>query len=98
MLKANTTHALSVKTEEKLIFDVAIVDRGNHIVKGSVESEIKGLAPIRDNQEIQDVINGCTTLIFNIYSFTVSQQLVISPRLINDSIYISTADSEQSSY
>ena len=87
---------VSVKTEEKLVFDVAIVDRGNHIVKGYIESEIRGSAPVRDDQKIQDVRNGCTTLIFNIYSFAVSQQLVMSPWLKDDSIYISTAGSERS--
>ena len=62
---------MSVKTEVKLVFDVAIVDRGNHIVKGYVESEIRGSAPVCDDQKIQDVRNGCTTLVFNIYSFNV---------------------------
>ena len=85
MFKANT---ICIKTEEKLVFDVAIVDRGNHIVKGYVESKIRGSAPVRDDQKIQDVRNGCTTLVFNIYSFAVSQQLVMSPQLKNDSIYI----------
>ena len=86
----------SVKTEEKLVLYVATVDRGNHIVNSSIESEIRGTASVRDDQRIQDVRNGCTTLIFNIYSFEVSQQLVMSPRLEKNSIYISTAGSERS--
>ena len=87
---------INIKTGDKLILYVAIADRGNHIVSGSIKSEIRGSAPIREDQKIQDVINGCTALVFNIYSFEVSQQLIMSPKLNNDSIYISTAGSERS--
>ena len=74
---------INIKTGEKLVLDVAIADRGNHIdnVYGSIVSEIRGSAQIRDDQKIQEVINGCTALVFNIYSFEASQQLVMSPRL-----------------
>ena len=85
---------INIKTGEKLILDIAIVDRGYHIVSGSIKSEIRGSAPVRDDQRIQDVINGCTALVFNIYSFEASQQLIMSPKLKNDST--STADSERS--
>ena len=70
---------INIKTGEKLILDVAIVDRGNHIVSGSIESEIRGSTTIRDDQKIQDVTNGCTASIFNIYSFEASQQLIMLP-------------------
>ena len=47
------------------------------------------MAKIRDDQKIQDVQNGCTTIVFNIYSFeVVSQQSIISPKLKNESIYV----------
>ena len=63
---------MNIKTGKKLTLDVAIADRGNHIVNGSIVSEIRnGLAKIRDDQKIQDVQNGCTTIVFNIYSFEV---------------------------
>ena len=86
---------INIKTGEKLILDVAITDRGNHIVSGSIESEIRGSTTIRDDQKMQDVTNGCTASIFNIYSFEASQQLIMSPQLKSDSIYISTAASER---
>ena len=57
---------MNIKTGVKLVLDVAIVDRGNHIVYGLIVSEIRGSAQIRDDQKIQDVMDGCTTLIFNI--------------------------------
>ena len=65
------------------------------IVSGSVESEIRGSASVRDDQMIQDVRNGCTALVFNIYSFKASQQLVMLPRHNNDSMHVSTAGSER---
>jgi predicted outer membrane repeat protein len=86
---------IDIKTGERLIIDVTVADRENHIVSSSVESEIRGSASVRDDQKIQDVRNGCTDLVFNIYSFEASQQLVMSPRLKNDSIHISTAGSER---
>ena len=70
---------INIKTGEKLILDVAIADRGNHIVSGSIESEIRGSTTIRDDQKIQDATNGCTVSIFNIYSFEASRQLIMSP-------------------
>ena len=57
---------IDIKTGEKLIIDVAIVDRRNHLVSGSIESEIRGSASVRDDQKFQDVINGCTPLVFNV--------------------------------
>ena len=60
---------IDIKTREKLILDIAIVDRGNHIVNGSIESEIRGSVLIREDQKIQDEINSCAALIFDIYSF-----------------------------
>ena len=70
---------IDFKTGEKLILDVAIADRGNHIVNGSIESEIRGSVLIRDDQKIQEVLLDCIALIFNIYSFEASQQLIMSP-------------------
>ena len=67
--------------------DVAIADRGNYAVNGSIESEISGSVPIRVDEKIQDVINGCTPLVFSIIFFLeTSQQLILSPQLKNDSI------------
>ena len=57
------------------------------MVNGSIVSEIRGHILICDNQKIQDAINGCTPLVFNIYSFEASQQLVMLPKLKKDSIY-----------
>ena len=87
--------SIDIKIGESLIIEAAIADRGNHIVSGFIESEIRESASVRDDQMIQDVRNGCTDLLFYIYSFEVSQQLVMSPRLNNDSIHISTAGSER---
>ena len=80
---------IDIKTGEKLIIDVAIVDKGNHAVNGSIISEIRGHVLIRDDQTIQDVteLNGCTPLIINIYSFQISQQLILSPKLDTGSIH-----------
>ena len=87
---------IDIKTGEKLILDIAIADRGNHAVNGTVKSEIRGsISLIRDDQKIQDVINDCTPLIFNIYSFKASQQLIMSPQLEKDSMYISSKRSIQ---
>ena len=66
-------------------------------MNGSIKSEIRGLAQIRDDQRIQNEIKGCTPLIFNIYSFKASQQLIISPQPKNDSmIHITTESSKKS--
>ena len=78
---------IDIKTGEKLLIDVAIADRGNHWVNGSIVSAIRGHVLIRDDQKTQDVINGCTPLAFNVYSFEVSQQLIMIPLLKNDSSY-----------
>ena len=79
---------MNVKPGEKIILHVAIADRGNHIVSGSIVSEISGSMQIRDDQKIQNVTNGCTPLIFNIiYSIETSQQLIMSPQLKKDSIH-----------
>ena len=60
-------HSLTSKQEKKkqLIIEVAIVNRGNHMVNGFIVSEIRGHALIRDDQTIQAVteFNGCTPLI-----------------------------------
>ena len=37
--------------------------------------------------KIQDVMNGCTPLVFSIYSFDMSQELIMLPQLKQDSIY-----------
>ena len=86
---------INIKTGERLIIEAAIADRGNHIVSGSIESEIRGSASVRDDQMTQDVRNGCTALFFNIYSFEASQRLVMLPRLNNDSMHVSTVGSER---
>ena len=87
--------SIDIKTGERLIIEAAIADRRNHIVSGSVDSEIRGSASVRDYQMTQYVRNGCTALVFNIYSFEVSQQLVMLPRVNNDSMHVSTAGSER---
>ena len=79
---------INIKTGEKLILDVAIADGRNHIISGSIKSEIRGSAPFRDDQKMQEALNGCTTLVFNIYSFEASQRLIMLPQLKGDSIYI----------
>ena len=86
---------INVKTGERFIIEAAIADRGNRIVSSSIESGIRGSASVRKDQMTQDVRNGCTVFIFNIYSFEASQQLIMSPRLNSDSIHISTACSER---
>ena len=78
---------INIKPGEKLIIEVAIVDRRNHAVSGFIKSEISGSVQIRDDQKIQAVVYGCTSLSFNIiYSFEASQQLIMSP-LIKNRIY-----------
>ena len=79
---------MNLKTGEKLILYVAIADRGNHIVSGSVVSKIGGSMQIRDDQKIQNVTDGCTPLLFNIiYSIEASQQLTMLPKLNEGSIH-----------
>ena len=86
---------IDIKPGKKIILDVAIVDRGNHATEGSIESQIRGSVLIRDDQKIQKVLNGCTHLIFNIYSYEVSLQLIMSPLLEKDSIYAITESSKR---
>ena len=66
----NGYHLWTSKTEEKVILDVAIVDVGNNLVTGSIQTEIRGTGlTIHDEQKII----GCTPLIFNMHSFEASQ-------------------------
>ena len=78
---------IDIKTGEKLILNVVIADRGNHIVNGSIKSEVRGHVLIRDDQKIQDVTNGCTP---------ASQQLIMSPQLEIDNVHMTTESSERS--
>ena len=88
---------IDIKTGEKLTLDVAIADRGNHPVNGSIVSVITGHVQIRDDQKMQNVKNACTSLIFNIiYSFEASQQIIMSPQLKNNSMYITKESSKRS--
>ena len=60
-------------------------------------SEINGHVQIRDDQRTQNVKYGCTPLIFSIiYSFDASQQMIMSPQLINNSRYITMGKSKRS--
>ena len=86
----------NIKTGETLIIDMAIVDRRNHTTNGFIKSEMRGSALIRNDQSTQEVLNGCTALIFNIYSFEASQQLFLTPKLKDDSTHIVTAGFERS--
>jgi predicted outer membrane repeat protein len=88
---------IDIKSRDKITLDVAIVDQGNNPVDGSIKSEIRGHVLIRDDQKFHSVINGCTPIIFDIYSFKYSQQLIISPwfeQYIN-SLYIVTENSKR---
>jgi predicted outer membrane repeat protein len=79
---------IDIKTGEKIMLDVAIVNVVSlrQPIYGSIESEIRGHILIRDDQKFQNVMNGCTPIIFDIYSLTYSQQLIISPWFEDDSI------------
>ena len=67
-----------LKTGEKFSVTVAIVDRRNYFVNGSVQSRMQvGLLPA--NQRNQSTTNGCTHLYFNLYSNIAHQQLIMSP-------------------
>ena len=83
---------IDIKTGEKLVLDIVIVDRGIHTVNGSIKSKIIGSVLSRDDQKIQDV-NGCTPLIFDIYSSKASLQLIMSPQL---EMYTSTVSPKRS--
>ena len=67
-------------------------------MNGSIENEIRGSVLIRDDEKIQNEINGCTPLIFNIFSFEVSQTLIVSPQFKKHSIilYAITENSKRS--
>ena len=56
---------INTKTGGNLTLDVALVDRRNQTISGSVKSKINSseLVQIRDDQKIQDVINGCTPVL-----------------------------------
>ena len=87
--------SIEIKTGEKITFDVAIVDKGNNVVNGSIRNEIRGQVMIHDDQKFQDVINGCTPLMFDIYSFKYSQQLIISPWFEENRFFIITEGSKK---
>ena len=77
---------ITIKSGEKVIIDVALVDRRNHTISGSVENKMNSSEPvqIRGDQNIQYVINGCTPLTFTIlYSSKASQQLIMSTQTKN---------------
>ena len=93
--------SIVVDSGRKFTIEVAIADRGNHIVNGSIQSEIRGghgSVLIRDDQRVQQAANGCTPLTFNIFSSQLSQQLIMLPvQLDEDREYIiSTVNSEKS--
>ena len=69
---------MDIKTGEKIMLDLAIVNIVKHSCNGSIKSEIRGHILIRDDQKFHTV-NGCTPIIFDIYSFKYSQLLIISP-------------------
>ena len=84
---------INVKTGDKITLDVAIVDQGNNPIDGSIKSEVTLHVLTRDDQKFHSVINGCTRIIFDIYSFIYSELLVISPRFEEGSSYIITGSS-----
>ena len=86
---------IDIKTGDKIILNVAIVDQGNNSIDGSIKSEIRGHILFRDDQKFQTVINGCTPILFDIYSFKYSQLLVISPSFEQGSSYIIMASSKR---
>ena len=54
MYQINTINFVDIKTGEMLTLDVAIVDRGNHPVSGSIVSRIlRGLVITHNDQKIQ---------------------------------------------
>lgn len=66
--------------------EVAIADRGNHIVNGSISTQIQG-GLIREDQRTQDVTGGCTLLKFNIFSTQGYQHLTMMPIVKSPYIY-----------
>ena len=86
---------INIKTGYKITLNVAIVDQGNNPIDSLIKSDIRGHILIRDDQKFHSVINGCTPIIFDIYSFKYSQLLVISPWFEQDSPYITTENSNR---
>ena len=86
---------IDIKTGDKITLDVVIVDQGNHPIDGSIKREVRGHILTRDDQKFHSVINGCTPVILDIYSFKYSQQLIISPWFEEDSVYITTESSKR---
>ena len=78
---------IDIKTGEKIMLDLAIVNIPKHPIDGLIKSEIRGHILTRDDQKFHSVINGCTSIIFDIYSFKYSQKLIISPQFEEDSVY-----------
>ena len=85
---------IAVKTGDKITLNVAIIDQVNHPIDGSIKSEIRGHVLIRDDQNVHTV-NGCTPIIFDIYSFKYSQLLIISPWFEQGSSYNITESSKR---
>lgn len=72
---------------KEFIIEAAIADRGNHVVNGSINSQIEdGL--IREDQRYQDISGECTPLKFNIFSAQGYQRLTMVP--VVTSPYITT--------
>ena len=86
---------IDIKTGDKITLDVVTVDQGYHPIDGSIKSDIRGPVLIRDDQKFQNVINGCTPITFDVYSFEYSQLLIISPWFEEDSVYIITQRSKR---
>ena len=57
---------IDIKTGEKIMLDLAIVNIVKHPIDGSIKSEIRGHILIRDDQKFQNVINSCTPIVFDI--------------------------------
>ena len=72
------TDYITVMNGKEFTIEVAIADRGNHVVNGSVNTQIQG-GLIQEDQRIQDVTGGCTLLKFNIFSTQGYQQLTMVP-------------------
>ncbi|MCG8625627.1 MAG: hypothetical protein MJE68_26960, partial [Proteobacteria bacterium] len=86
---------INIKTGESITLNLTIIDQGNHPIDGSINSDIRGHVLIRGDQKFQNVINGCTPIILDIYSFKYSQQLIMSPWFEEDSSYTFTKSSKR---
>ena len=86
---------MDIKIGDKIILNVAIVDQGNHPIDGLIKNEIRGHILTRDDQKFHSVINGCTPIILDIYSFEYSQLLVVSPWFEQGTSYIITESSKR---